>query len=341
MTAEDGGTKRRALHATRRAWRGVVPPVVRQQVRRARLEFGNLGQLKRNQAFLALRLAQLELRQGADGDGQSEVPDPRFPSGIRSRLCTQAQLGEPWFPRWMEHMGDRPRANRKAWEWAYIAHALDRLDMLKPGRHGVGFGVGHDPLVPLFAARGVEVLATDLDARSREAAGWVEADQHAESLDSTTWPKICDAEQFEKLVSWRAVDMRAIPSDIGRFDFCWSACALEHLGSLSAGTEFIERSLSTVVPGGIAVHTTEYNVSSNEDTVEAGPCVVYRERDIREIVEKLEDAGHEVAALDLSPGEGALDQYIDLPPYEVEACLKFLFASYTLTSVALVIRTRS
>jgi len=341
MTTESGSTQRRVYGRTRSAWRGLVPPTVRQHVRRARVEFGNLGQLKRNQAFLALRLAELEARQAAGGATQDEVPDPRFPIGIRSRLCTQAQLNESWFPLWMDNMGDRPRANRKAWEWAYIAHALDMLDMLKPGRKGIGFGVGHDPLVPLFAARGVEVLATDLDPRSREAAGWVKADQHAESLDSTTWPKICDAEQFDRLVSWRPVDMRAIPSDLGQFDFCWSACALEHLGSLPAGIEFIERSLSTVVPGGIAVHTTEYNVSSNDDTVEAGPCVVYRERDIRELVERLEDAGHEVAALDLSPGEGALDHYVDLPPYEVEACLKFLFASYTLTSVALVIRTKA
>ncbi len=187
----------------------------------------------------------------------------------------------------------------------------------------------------------MEVLATDLDASLRESAGWVTADQNVESLDSTTWPGIVDDEQFKRLVSWRPVDMRAIPSDIGRYDFCWSACALEHLGSLSAGLDFIESSLSTLVPGGIAVHTTEYNVHSNDDTIEAGPCVVYRERDIRELVEKLESSGHEVAALDLSPGEGALDHYVDLPPYELEACLKFMFASYTLTSVALVIRART
>ncbi|HWD54677.1 MAG TPA: hypothetical protein VG346_06125 [Acidimicrobiales bacterium] len=339
---EESGSSRRALDVSRHALKRIMPPALRQQVKQAGLGFANLGQIKRNQASLALHLAMLEAQQGNltfDAD-QQEVPDSRFPSGIRSRLCTQAQLSEPWFYQWIWSMGERPRANRKAWEWAYIAHVLDSVDMLKPGRTGLGFGVGHDPLVPLFAARGVELMATDLDAATRQAKGWMAADQHVDTLDSATWPDICDEEQFKRLVSTRAVDMRAIPSDIGQYDFCWSACALEHLGSLPAGLEFVERSLSTVKPGGIAVHTTEYNVHSNDETVETGPCVVYRERDIRALAERLEDAGHEVAALDLSPGEGVLDHYVDLPPFDWEACLKFLFASYTLTSVALVIRTK-
>ncbi len=154
MKMEEHSTKRRALEAARLAWRQLVPPPVRQRVRRARVEFSNLGQVKRNQAFLALHLADLEARNGSFDGVQGEVPDPRFPKGIRSRLCTQAQLSEPWFPQWIKSMGERPRANRKAWEWAYIAHALDELDMFKPGRRGLGFGVGHDPLVPLFARAG-------------------------------------------------------------------------------------------------------------------------------------------------------------------------------------------
>jgi hypothetical protein len=132
--------------------------------------------------------------------------------------------------------------------------------------------------------------------------------------------------------------MREIPSDLRGFDFCWSACSLEHLGTLAAGWDFVEKSMATLAPGGIAVHTTEYNVGSNEDTIESGGTVVYRERDVREIVQRLEAAGHEVAALDLSRGEGVLDQYVDLPPYADEPVLRFLLGQYTLTSVALVVR---
>jgi SAM-dependent methyltransferase len=135
--------------------------------------------------------------------------------------------------------------------------------------------------------------------------------------------------------------MNEIPQDLGGFDFCWSACSLEHLGDLAAGWRFFENSLATLKPGGIAVHTTEYNVGSNDDTIEVGPTVVYRERDVIELKDRLEAAGHEVAALDLFNGDGLLDQYVDVPPYADEPTIRFLLGSYTLTSVAIVVRTRS
>jgi hypothetical protein len=132
--------------------------------------------------------------------------------------------------------------------------------------------------------------------------------------------------------------MRDIPADLRDFDFCWSACSLEHIGTLDAGLEFIEQSIETLRPGGIAVHTTEFNLHSNDDTVESGPTVIYRERDLMALRDRLEAAGHEVAAFDLSPGDGLLDRYVDIPPYNDQPCLRFLFASYTLTSVAIIVR---
>jgi SAM-dependent methyltransferase len=219
-----------------------------------------------------------------------------------------------------------------------VPEVLERLGMLGAGHRGLGFGVGRERLVPAFAARGIEVVATDLEPESREMMGWIRSDQHAYGAESMQRPEICEPETFRRLASWRAVDMRAIPGDLTGFDFCWSVCSLEHLGSLDYGLEFIERSLDTLRPGGIAVHTTEYNLTSNEAAVEAGPTVVYRERDMAALVARLESQGHEVAALDLRPGEGLLDRYA--PPYADEPCLRLLFAPYTLTSVALVIRTR-
>ena len=42
------------------------------------------------------------------------------------------------------------------------------------------------------------------------------------------------------LVSLRHVDMNHVPADLaGRFDIVWSACALEHLGSIANGLRFM------------------------------------------------------------------------------------------------------
>jgi SAM-dependent methyltransferase len=335
-------TARENLYVWARAAFERLPEPVRQDAMRRRMERRRrqgLGQLKENQAMLALRLAELERRVAAARTVPAEVPDARFPAGVRSRLCTQAQLDEPWYAKWCDAMAIPNWANRKVWEFTYIAHVLDALGMLEPGRRGLGFGVGREPMVAAFAARGTTVVATDLAPEAQEALGWAHSDQHANSVESMQRPEVCDPEQFRSLVSWRPVDMRDIPTDLRGFDFCWSACSLEHLGTLAAGWDFVENSLATLAPGGIAVHTTEYNVGSNDDTIEAGGTVVYRERDVLELVQRLEAAGHEVAAVDLNPGDGVLDKYVDLPPYADEPVLRFLLGQYTLTSVAIVVRT--
>jgi hypothetical protein len=320
-----------------------LPEPVRQDLSRRRVERRRrrgLGQLKDNQALLARRLAELERQLPTSRPALPEVADPRFPPGVRTRLCTQAQVYEPWYDRWCDTMAIPHWAHRKVWEFTYVAHVLDQLGMLAPGRRGLGFGVGRDPLVSAFAARGVEVLGTDLAADSQQALGWAHSDQHAAGVESMLRPEVCDPDKFRTLASWRAVDMRRIPSDLRGFDFCWSACSLEHLGTLAAGWDFIESSLATLGPGGVAVHTTEFNVCSDDATIETGPTVVYRERDVRQLRDRLEAAGHEVAALDLDRGTGVLDQYVDLPPYADEPVLRFLLGSYVLTSVAIVIRAR-
>lgn len=317
-----------------------LPESVRKDLTRKRAEFRGIGQLKINQALLAQRLAQLEQLQTPLARNSVDIADPSFPPNVRSRLCTQAQLYEPWFNSWCDVFGEPPLFHRKSWEFAYVAEVLDSLGQLEPGRRALGFGVGREPLVSAFASRDVQVVATDLDPEAKEAMGWVRSDQHSFGIESMLRSEVCDPAKFRELVSWRGVDMRAIPKDLTQFDFCWSVCALEHLGSLANGMEFIESSISTLAPGGIAVHTTEYNMNSNDETVESGPTVIYRQRDLMELKDRLEASGHQVAAFDLSPGEGLLDQYVDIPPYADEPCLRFLYSSYTLTSVAIVVRAR-
>ncbi len=325
-----------------------LPPDVRETVRGKRAVLRGLAQLKRNQAVLARRIARLELAattpaavaapDGPDRPDRPEVVDDRFPAGIRSRICTQAQLQEPWFDAWCTALGERPRAHRKLWEHAYIARVLDAHGHLAPGQQGLGFGVGREPLTALFAGRGCSIVATDLAHDAEGARVWSNTGQHAGGLAGLSRPELCDPDAFEKLVTWRPVDMRALPDDLSGFDFCWSACSLEHLGTLEAGLAFVEGSMQTLRPGGLAVHTTEYNLDSDTDTVAAGNTVLYRRADLEALVRRLEGLGHALAALDLVPGDGILDEYVDLPPYGEDSHLRAWFGRYSTTSVALVIR---
>ena len=324
------GLARRAYHR--------LPDHVREDIRAKRAEFRGLLRIKDNQRMLVMRLAAIEAQLGLHQDEHVPVQDPRFPDGVQSRLCTQAELETPWFAEWCATMELPPVANRKIWEFAYIAHMFDLLGVLEPGRSGLGFGVGREALVSAFAARGVRVLATDLAADDQEATGWVKSSQHASDIDGLLRPGVCDPAQFRELVSFRPVDMRAVPKDLEGYDFCWSTCAFEHLGSLDAGLDFVEQSVGTLRPGGYAVHTTEFNVGSNDATLETGPTVVYRERDLLAFRERMEAKGHEVALFDFNRGSGIFDVFVDVPPFADEPVLRFDRAGFTLTSVGIVIR---
>ncbi len=132
--------------------------------------------------------------------------------------------------------------------------------------------------------------------------------------------------------------MNAIPSDLRDFDFVWSACALEHLGSLRRGLDFILNSLACLKRPGLAVHTTEFNVSSDIETVEEEGCSVYRKKDILWLLGELPKYGATLAPLNLNPGSLPADKVVDIPPYSNTQHLKLQLQRFTITSIGLVIR---
>jgi len=152
--------------------------------------------------------------------------------------------------------------NRKFWEWAFISQALYERDMLFPQKRGIGFACGQEPLPALFAKHGVTITATDLQEEHENSLQWKQTGQHSASLNALEYPSICDSDILYKNVSFSPVDMSNIPSKFYDFDFCWSSCAFEHLDSVEAGRQFILNSLKVLKPGGVSVHTTEFNLSS-------------------------------------------------------------------------------
>lgn len=256
---------------------------------------------------------------------------------IASRLCTQDQLRSAEYATWCRQMRDLPRMHRKQWEFCFVAEALSKAGALYPGARGLGFGVGQEPLPSLFASYGCEIVATDLDEEQAQQTGWANSRQHMKTLQMMNSRGICRQEAFDRLVSMKIADMNDIPTDFQDFDFTWSSCSLEHLGSLEHGLEFVRNSLKCLRPGGMAVHTTEYNVSSDNDTVSKGGTVIYRRQDIERLAEALRAEGHEIT-LDFDPGHGPADVYVDVPPYCNAPHLKLALWQFTTTSIGLVIR---
>ena len=238
------------------------------------------------------------------GTEEPHSPYPR-PVGFQSSICHQHHFLLDQYRFWVKALKDRPKFSRKQWEFVYIAQSLWERGMLRPGKRGIAFGAGQEPLPALFASFGAEILATDQANAAAMESGWAQSGQHTHDLSVLNKLGICTDHMFRNLVSFAAVDMNAIPSSLeAGFDFCWSACALEHLGTLQHGLNFIENAMLTLKPGGVAIHTTEFNLSSNDETFESHWCCFYRRRDIEEFLRRMTDRGFIVSPIDWTLGEG-------------------------------------
>lgn len=265
--------------------------------------------------------------------------DQDLPLVFSSTLCREQHFHLPLYQYWCNALKEQPRLHRKQWEFVYICQSLYERGALREGATALGFGVGREPLVSLFASLGLNVIASDLDFESAKNLGWVDTEQHSSAVSDLNERAICDADGFLQRVSFTCIDMNEIPSNLDTVDVCWSSCAFEHLGSIKKGLDFVLNSSQMLKPGGIAVHTTEFNLSSNTDTLDNNPAfVIFRQRDIEELAMRLSDEGFILETVNYSGGSDELENYVDLPPYLDEPHLRLeLAGKYACTSIGLIV----
>lgn len=140
-------------------------------------------------------------------------------------------------------------------------------------------------------------------------------------------------------MSYRVADMNKIDPDLVGFDFVYSSCAFEHVGSIELGLQFVKNSLKCLRPDSIAVHTTEFNVFSNEATIDHQQTVLFRRQDIDRLAADLTSQGHEIV-LNYNTGSGPFDRHIDVPPWS-GIHLKLQLEQYVTTSLGLLIQKAS
>jgi len=275
---------------------------------------------------------------------------PSF-SRLVSQATSSAQCSDPAYLDWLRIlMGVAPSApirntqNRKTWEWAYIAEAVTQAGLMAPGRRALGFGVGNEPMPALFASRGLDVLATDQAAEGGD--DWASTGQLMTGHSGLSRPYLISDDELASRVTVRNVDMNDVPDDLGTFDVIWSSCVIEHLGSPARGLEFVLESCRLLTPGGIAVHTTELELSRRESTADYGHCAVYRLQDLKEFAKRLEEVNCEATFNFTVPMDTREDRWISLVLVEGESAppdvahLKLAIGDSVSTSFGLLIRRR-
>jgi hypothetical protein len=271
----------------------------------------DLEAVKLNLKFFGYDLARqltaaLPVREGLE---------PR-PVGLASKACTQEDLESDWAAYWCGQLKIPVMFHRKLWELAYVLQALYERGRLEPGMRGLGFGCGEEPIASYLTSRQIQVTITDLPPDQGRASGWTTTHQHASELRRAHHAHLVELEAFESLATLRYVDMNAIPPSLEGYDFCWSICALEHLGSIGQGLQFIENSLAALKPGGIAVHTTEFNYLRDGQTIDNWPTVLFTREHFCGLYARMSELGHIMAELDFRTGARPMDRFIDVPPYD-------------------------
>ena len=103
---------------------------------------------------------------------------------------------------------------------------------------------------------------------------------------------------------------------------------------------YVLKAMELVKPGGFAVHTTEFNLSSNLETIEEGNNVIYRRQDLERLDGRLRSLSCGLSQLDLYGGDHQYDVEFDYPPYSTHGRnhVKLLLDDYVVTSVIMIIR---
>lgn len=274
---------------------------------------------------------------------------------ITTKICNKEDFDTEEFKNWSELMKEEFRYHRKLWEYCTIAQALKERNMLKKGKRGIGFAVGEEPLPSLFASKGCRILATDQEISDTSVSLWGNSSQLSKDKESLNKRQICDPDQFEELVEFRRVDMNNMPYELlyaeEKFDFAWSACSIEHLGTLKKGFDFILNTLHLLKPGGWSIHTTEYNISSNSRTNDNHLNNIYRKVDLEDFERLITMLGHYMEPISVERGEHPYNYHIDTPPYvtgdrydiihpdkQIKAHINLRIDSFNSTSIIIIVR---
>jgi SAM-dependent methyltransferase len=260
-------------------------------------------------------LLQHELLQRIDVSPHNRRGRPPSFDQLESQAASAAQCEHPAYLAWLRVLRGGTNSglqyHRKMWEWAFIAEAATQAGVLTEGNYALGFGCGTEPLPALFASRGLRVVATDMPADAGDPE-WDLTAQLMRGLESLSAPSIISDEELARRVSVRPVDMTRLPDDLGRPNLTWSSCVIEHLGSPTLAMDFVMSSARLLAPGGLAVHTTEYELTRRTETVDYGHCAVFRLQDFEELLDRATAEGFRMSLNPYVAMDAPQDRWVSL-----------------------------
>jgi len=235
-----------------------------------------------------------------------------FESRLSSKPATQADLESNWCRYWSAELKHSHIIHRKHWELAFVLQALWQMGKIRPAMRGLNFGRGEDPIISYLCSKGCEITLADLSEQPNKSNG-APGTTVTHALASAFRENLVERATFDRMVSSK--QMSSISSDPARYDFCWSISAADRMGSIQSGIDFIEKSVDSLKPGGVAIHTTEFNFTNDSETIDNWPTVLFQRRHLESTIQRLEKKGCRLLQPDFDVGSRPLDRFIDIPPF--------------------------
>ncbi len=171
-----------------------------------------------------------------------------------SKICDAAD----WFDAELQRVIDQElqepaRFHRKQWEFAMIFHTLQKQGFLTPDATGLSLGGGNERVLYSIARHINKLIVTDL---YEEDTSWDTArtgDPNEFIRKSKPFP--VDNRKLEA----QRMDMRYLEFPDNTFDFCYSSCAIEHIGEYQDFLQHFREVYRVLNEGGIYVFTTEFH----------------------------------------------------------------------------------
>jgi SAM-dependent methyltransferase len=169
-----------------------------------------------------------------------------------SKICDAADWFDPEIKFIIENELKEPaRFHRKQWEFAMIFLTLKKNGLLNNKRVGLSLGGGNERVLYSIASHIKKLFVTDLydENTSWDCARTTDPD---EFIKSSKPFQVDD----EKLRAMR-MDMRFLEFEDNKFDFCYSSCAIEHIGDYQDFLQHLNEVNRVLKQGGVYIFTTE------------------------------------------------------------------------------------
>jgi hypothetical protein len=152
---------------------------------------------------------------------------------------------------------------------------------------------------------------------------------------------IADLKSFRENLVFKNMSMNEIPIEMNNsYDLVWSTCALGHIGSYQKGLDFIVRSAKLLKPGGWAVHTTELDLSGEQERIDSPNLSFYKLEDIVELTRILEEDGNTVMPLKTNSWLDMSEQFVASEPWGEKPHLRIKVLGREITSIVIILQRK-